>query len=59
MNYSFVEDYEKYNTYESAKNITIPTLIVHGDKDTNVPITQSEKLAKSISNCRLEIIHNA
>lgn len=56
LNYSFFEDAEKVNGYESSKKINIPTLIVHGDKDETVPIEQSKKTAKLIKNCFLEII---
>lgn len=59
LNYSFFEDVEKVKTYEEAAKITIPTLIVHGDKDKNVPIQQSKKLAKIIKNSKLEIIKGA
>jgi len=56
LNYSFFEDAEKVNGYESSKKIKIPTLIVHGDKDETVPIEQSKKTARLIKNCFLEII---
>ncbi len=59
LNYSFFEDAEKAKTYEEAAKITIPTLIVHGDKDKNVPLEQSKKLAKIIKNSKLEIIKGA
>ncbi len=39
------------------KNVTVPTLIVHGDADETVPIaTSAEQAAKGISNNRFEII---
>jgi len=56
LNYSFFEDSQKINGFESAKKIKIPVLIVHGDKDETVPIEQSIKTASLIQNCRLEII---
>jgi len=56
LNYGFFEDAKNNNGYEAAKKIKIPTLIVHGDKDTSVPVEQSIKTAKSIENCKLEII---
>ena len=37
----------------------LPTLIVHGDADTTVPVHQSEKLCQVIKNCRLEIMKGA
>jgi dipeptidyl aminopeptidase/acylaminoacyl peptidase len=57
--YSFVEDFNNNNTYEAAKKIAIPTLIVHWDADTIVPIQQSKKLVKNIKNWKLEIITGA
>lgn len=59
LNYSFFKDAEKVKVYMEAAKITIPTLIVHGDKDKNVPIQQSKKLAKTIKNSKLEIITGA
>ena len=59
LNYSFYEDASGIDAYEAAKNIHIPTLMVHGDKDDNVPIIQSEKLTKSIKNSVLEEIKGA
>ncbi len=48
LDYSFVEDYKKYNVYELAKQIKVPTLIIHGSADEIVPVSQSEKLVKII-----------
>lgn len=59
LNYSFFEDAIKANVYESADEIKLPTLIVHGDKDKIVPIEQSKKTASLIENCMLEIIKGA
>jgi pimeloyl-ACP methyl ester carboxylesterase len=59
LNYSFYEDAIKANAHESAHKIKCPTLIVHGDKDKIVPVEQSKKIARSIENCRLEIIEGA
>jgi hypothetical protein len=59
LNYSFFEDDEKVNGYETAKKIKIPTFIVHGDNDESVPIEQSKKIVGLIENSRLEIIEGA
>ncbi len=59
LNYSYIEDGFKQDAYKAAKKITVPTLIVHGDKDDCVPFSQSEKLAKSISNSKLVVISGA
>ena len=54
--WKFYEDFKNNNGYEAAKNIKIPTIIVHGDKDDVVSVEQSKKTASIIENCRLEII---
>lgn len=59
LNYSFFKDAEKINAYEFAKRINVPTLIVHGDRDENVPIEQSKGLSRIIENCELRIIKGA
>ena len=59
LNYSFYENLKKYNGHKAAENIKIPTLIIHGDNDSMVPIGQSIKTAKLIENCKLEIIKGA
>lgn len=48
LGYSFVDDLMQYNLYESAKNISCPVLIVHGDSDTEVPISHSQKLFETL-----------
>jgi len=59
LNYSFVEDFDNNNAYEVAKNIKIPTLIVHGDMDNDVPYFQSQKLVSILSNANLITIEGA
>ena len=59
LNYSFFEDAQRIRGYEAAEKITIPTLIVHGDRDETVPVEQSLKTSQLIKNCRLEIIEGA
>ena len=59
LNYSFYKDIQKNIVYEVAKNIKIPTLIVHGDADMEVSVNQSIKTAGLIPNCNLEIIKGA
>lgn len=57
--YSFVENFMQYDIYEVAQQIKAPTLIIHGDKDKNIPLRQSQKLAKQIPKARLEVISGA
>jgi uncharacterized protein len=59
LNYSFFEDLKDNNGYKAAKNIKVPTLIVHGDNDEAVPVKQSKKTSTLIKNCKLEIIEGA
>ena len=59
LNYAFFEDYDNNDGYEASAKITIPTLIVHGDEDDSVPIDQSIKTSKILSNGKLEIIKGA
>jgi len=58
LNYDFWEDLVTYNIYEMAKNITCPVLIVHGDSDSVVPITQSHDLAR-IVNTKVRVVEGA
>ncbi len=59
LNYSFVEDFVNHDAYESAKNIKIPTFVIHGDADITVPVEQSKKMASLLPDCTLEIISGA
>ena len=59
LNYTFYEDFKNNNAYKAAEKINIPTLIVHGNNDTIVPINQSINTSKIIKNCKLEIINGA
>lgn len=59
LNYSFYENAIKYNGYEIAPKITLPVCIIHGDKDTTVPIAQSQKISQLFPNCTLKIIVGA
>ncbi len=59
LKYGFFEDFNNNNGYEAGKSITIPVLIIHGDKDEIVSVEQSVKLSGIIKNSRLEIIKGA
>ncbi len=57
LNYeSFLEDGKKYDIYSKASELEIPVKIIHGDKDTTVPIEQSKKLINLLSNAEIKII---
>jgi len=59
VNYSLHLDTKNSELYKKAKKITAPTLIVHGDKDSIVPLEQSLKLNKAIPNSELKIVKGA
>lgn len=45
---------ERFKSVEYAKNVTCPTLIIHGKLDTLIPYTQGEELSKLIVHCKFE-----
>ncbi len=59
IKYFFFQDACQNNGYKAAKKVSIPTLIVHGDRDEMVPLYQSLKIASILKNCRLEVINGA
>lgn len=58
---NILEDTKGLDLYKEAKNIKCPVLIVHGDADNTVPLTQSKNLLKHLeaSNKSLKIITGA
>ncbi len=56
LNYSFFSDANNDKGYEAAQKIKIPTVIIHGDADTVVPLEQSKKLASYIKDSKLIIL---
>jgi dipeptidyl aminopeptidase/acylaminoacyl peptidase len=59
LNYAFYREAEKVRAYETAANVRIPVLIVHGEADESVPLEQSRRLADLLPNARLEILPSA
>ena len=57
--YDFFEDLKRNKGYLEARNIRIPTLIIHGDNDQEINIQQSKKLSRVIKKSRLEIFKGA
>jgi pimeloyl-ACP methyl ester carboxylesterase len=53
LNYTFYQDAVQYVGYEFAKDIKIPTFIVHGTADEIVPFDQSSGLADTLPDCEL------
>ncbi len=56
LNYSFFADPNNNKGYDAAKNVTCPTLIIHGNVDNVVPLQQSKKLKNRIKNSKLIIL---
>lgn len=56
IKYSFFESMIGTWLYETAHQITAPTLIIHGDQDESVPYKDSIKISELIPDCRLEIM---
>lgn len=59
LNYSYIVDMPKHDAYATAKNISVPTLVVHGNQDEEVPYTQSQKLIQCLPNSKLITIDGA
>ena len=53
VNYSFIVDAEKYNSREAVKEIKIPFLILHGDKDDIIPLEKGKDLYKNANEPKL------
>jgi pimeloyl-ACP methyl ester carboxylesterase len=56
LNYSFFSDPNNTAGYEAAQKIKIPTIIIHGDADTVVPLEESKRLALCIKDSKLVIL---
>jgi len=59
LKYAFYEDSAANDGYKVCERISIPTLIVHGDQDETVPVSQSQKASVLIKDCRLETLEGA
>jgi pimeloyl-ACP methyl ester carboxylesterase len=57
-NQSFLNSWIQYNPSKEIKKINIPTLIINGDKDLQVPISDAEELKKASPKSELVIIKN-
>jgi pimeloyl-ACP methyl ester carboxylesterase len=57
-NQSFLSSWIKYNPSEEIKKVTIPILIVNGNKDLQVKVSDAKKLHASNPNSELHIIRN-
>jgi len=59
LKFSFYLDVQNYNAFELVQYLDLPILIVQGDKDELLPLEEAKQFAKSLPNCKLEIIHGA
>jgi len=59
LKYAFYEDSTAHDGYKACERISIPTLIIHGDQDETVPVSQSQKASRLIKDCQLETIEGA
>lgn len=57
-NQSFLSSWIKYNPSEEIKKVTTPLLILNGDKDLQIKVSNAKKLHTSNPNSELHIIHN-
>lgn len=61
--YQFYEDFEKnemrLNIQHATQNLTIPHLIIHGDRDTAVAINEAQNLQQWNLKSEFKIINNA
>lgn len=49
LRYDFYEDCLRYDAYKTAKTIQSPTLIIHGDQDELIPLSQIQQLVVALS----------
>ncbi len=49
LHYAFYKNCLTYDAYTAAQAITAPTIIVHGDNDELVPLSQIERLEQSLA----------
>ena len=55
----FFRDYGSHDSYDAAKKIKAPVLIIHGNKDNIVPLAKSRELKKRIKGSKLKVVRNA
>lgn len=58
LNHDFWLDLQNYNSLNLSKTTSCPTLIIHGDSDMVVPISQSLELAK-ITGAEVKVVAGA
>lgn len=53
---NFLAEVKNIDLYQKTRNITAPTLIVHGDRDEIVPLKESRKLIESLKSQKKLVI---
>jgi alpha-beta hydrolase superfamily lysophospholipase len=48
VHFRFFKDCERHNAHHAAQALRVPTILVHGDRDEVIPVTQSEELYRHI-----------
>ena len=48
VHYRFYEDCLQYNVYRTAKDLIVPTVVVHGQNDELIPLDQAQQLVRHI-----------
>ncbi|HZS12321.1 MAG TPA: alpha/beta fold hydrolase [Nitrospirales bacterium] len=60
LHFAFYDDLLRHDAYKAAERITAPVLIVQGDCDEHVPMSQARRLMESLrSEKRLDVIEGA
>jgi len=55
---SFMKSWLKYSPIEEISKLEIPILIIHGDRDIQVELSQAEKLKEAVSQAEYLMIQN-
>jgi len=58
--YEFYRDAIAHDTYAEVANLKVPTLVIQGSKDEDIPLQHSERLVRALGeNARLQIVDGA
>ncbi len=49
VSFAAYKDAKRYDMRKIAKSITVPTIVIHGDRDVTVPLAQAEELISLLS----------
>ena len=57
--YKFYSAMKKFDVLDEISNIKVPTLIIHGGKDIQIPLSQAKKMHEKIENSKMVIIEDS